>query len=169
MSKSIELDIATLRFLIGYLGEKSQGNWWPTEFLSSTSEAFLAPVFSKTSRLAQFNGVSEAARRVHDERIGVGRVFHLFRLPELTEQRLFEFLQESGSKLDLKEALDSAGSAMENLQRFTKGAADLHEGPLQVGTVKDLSSHAWISKVAAAYHTAFARQAQIFPYFVERS
>ena len=33
-------------------------------------------------------GVLEAARRVHDEHIGVGRAFHPFRLPEIMEQRL---------------------------------------------------------------------------------
>ena len=46
-------------------------------------------------RLAQYHGVSEAARRVHDEHLSVGS-FHLFRLPEEMEQDLHALLQAGG-------------------------------------------------------------------------
>jgi hypothetical protein len=87
-------EIARLRMIVGFLGEKGQHNWWSSEFFSATAPAFLNPVFGKTTTLAQYHGVKESARRVHDEHIGVGRVFHLFRLPESIEQALFEMLQE---------------------------------------------------------------------------
>jgi hypothetical protein len=87
--------VARLRMIVGFLGEKSQRNWWPSEFFSDTAPAFLNPVFGKTATLAQYHGVKEAARRVHDDHIGVGSVFHLFRLPDSIEQCLFELLQSS--------------------------------------------------------------------------
>ena len=59
--------IARLRMIVGFLGEKGQHNWWSSEFFSATAPAFLNPVFGKTATLAQYHGVKEAARRVHDE------------------------------------------------------------------------------------------------------
>jgi hypothetical protein len=38
--------------------------------------------------------VKEAAARVHDEYIGVGKVYHLFRLPEHIEQALHSSLRD---------------------------------------------------------------------------
>ena len=49
-------------------------------------------MFSKTSRLAQYHGVLEAARRLHDEHLSVGS-YHLFRLPEEVEQDLHALVQ----------------------------------------------------------------------------
>jgi hypothetical protein len=49
--------------------------------------------FIKNAFVAQYHGVQEAASRVHDEHIGIGRVYHLFRLPEHVEQALFNSLQ----------------------------------------------------------------------------
>lgn len=61
-----------LRLLVGFLGEREQVGWWPSGFLSSTSHSFLSPMFSRTTPLARYTGVSEAARRIHDERIATG-------------------------------------------------------------------------------------------------
>ncbi|MEI6263193.1 MAG: BrxE family protein, partial [Deltaproteobacteria bacterium] len=83
MKKLISSDFLFMRLLVGYLGEKDQFNWWPTTFICSFSNLFLSPVFPRTTLLSQYHGILEAARRLHDERIGVGSVFHLFRLPEV--------------------------------------------------------------------------------------
>ena len=56
------IDIIKLRFLVGYLGEKEQANWWASGFLSPSSDAFLKPVFAKTSAIAQYHGVTGAVR-----------------------------------------------------------------------------------------------------------
>ena len=61
--------IAKLRILIGYLGEKNQSNWWSSSFFTPQSSSFLNPVFGKTSFIAQYQGVKEAATRMHDEHI----------------------------------------------------------------------------------------------------
>ena len=52
-----------LRLLVGYLGEKEQFGWWQTSLLRHDSRSFLTPVFARTSKLAQYHGVREAARR----------------------------------------------------------------------------------------------------------
>ena len=79
------------RFVVGYLGEKNQKAWWNCNFLSQSSKSFLIPIFSKTMVLAQYNGVCKAASIIHDEHIGIGRHFHLFRLPNSIERRLSQF------------------------------------------------------------------------------
>src|SRR5664280_937787 len=70
-----------IRLLVGFLGERAQFAWWPTAFYDPSSQLFLAPVFSKTSQLAQYHGVTEAARLLHDEHLNVGS-YHLFRFPK---------------------------------------------------------------------------------------
>lgn len=75
--------VMRLRVAVGYLGEKDQNGWWTSSFLSPTSKPFLSPVFPRTFALAQLHGVTAAAAAVHDDRIGVGDVFHLFRLSPL--------------------------------------------------------------------------------------
>ena len=80
-------NVLAMRCLVGYLGERAQFAWWPTAFYEPSSRLFLEPVFAKTSRLAQYHGVIEAARRLHDEHLSVGS-YHLFRLPEEVEQDL---------------------------------------------------------------------------------
>ena len=79
--------ILQARLLVGYLGERAQYDWWPTEFYETSSRLFLEPVYSRTFNLAQYHGVLEAARLLHDEHLSVGS-FHLFRLPEEIEQDL---------------------------------------------------------------------------------
>ena len=73
--------------MLAFWGERAQCNWWPTAFYEASSRLFLEPAFVKTSRLAQYHAVVEAARRLHDEHLNVGS-YHLFRLPEEIEQDL---------------------------------------------------------------------------------
>jgi hypothetical protein len=159
-------DIIRLRFLIGFLGEEAQAGWWPSRFLGPSSAAFLKPVFARTTLLAQYHGVREAARRVHDERIGIGRVFHLFRLPESTERRLFEELQQTDSPENLKPTLASRTTAMAELQKLGKAPPAPHHGPLQAGTATDLTGASWLPKLASIYRAAFENDVQSFPYFL---
>ena len=68
----MHLNFIKIRALVGYLGEKSQLNWWDTNFLSETGLQFLSINFPRSSFSAGVNSVSTAARRLHDERIGKG-------------------------------------------------------------------------------------------------
>ncbi len=97
--ESIQLEyLAKLRVVVAYLGEREQFSWWQSLFLSANSQAFLAPIFTRTQFLAQCSGVTRAAARVHDERIGTGHVYHLFRLPEDMEQDIHQLLHSPALK-----------------------------------------------------------------------
>lgn len=159
--------VARLRLIVGFLGEKGQHAWWPTEFYSQTAPAFLSPIFAKTAALAQYHGVKEAAQLVHDERIGVGRVFHLFRLPETMEQLLFEFLRDPEVLGQLTDTLETAVEATEQLEAIAKSTAPLREGPLQIGTIGDLDSNRWLAEAARCYLAAFQADARCFPYLLD--
>ena len=159
--------IARLRMIVGFLGEKGQHNWWPSEFLSATAPAFLNPVFGKTSMLAQYHAVKEAARRVHDEHIGVGRVFHLFRLPESTEQALFEMLQDSAVGDLIGKDVESKDAASDALHAIANSSSNLREGPVQIGSTADLDGMQWISDAARCYEVAFNAGSRSFPYLAD--
>lgn len=132
------LAITRLRVIVGYLGEKAQFDWWPSGFLTPASVAFLNPVFARTTPLAQYQGIKEAARRVHDNHIGVGRVFHLFRLPETLEQSLFEVLQDPAMATAAHQDISSQATALAALQSFCRAPGALQPGPIQIGTLADL-------------------------------
>lgn len=154
-------DVFRLRVLVGCLGERQHSNWWPCSFLDRTSEAFLAPVFGDTVANARVVGVTEAARRVHDDAIGVGRVFHLFRLPEALEQELYRTLAESKDAA----AVESAEAALEELRTLSSGEVAAKPGPLHVGPLDILADARWVPAVAGHYHAAFTAGVPSFPYF----
>ena len=66
--------VVRLRFAVGLLGEQAIGPWWPSRFLATSSEHFLAPAFPRLPVLARYHGVVAAAAGVHDDHIGVGHV-----------------------------------------------------------------------------------------------
>jgi len=153
-------NIVNLRFLVAYLGEKEQKAWWSSSFLSRSGEAFLSPVFPKTSTMARINGASGAAQVVHDEHIGVGEVFHLFRLPESIEYGISHFLAKNSSDLDV---VDSEVAAQAGLQDLAAGGNINGIGPLLVdGGMIDLNM---IRRMAAAYMQGFSSGEQVYPYY----
>jgi hypothetical protein len=160
-------EIARLRMIVGYLGEKGQNNWWSSEFFSATAPAFLNPVFGKTATLAQYHGVKEAARRVHDEHIGIGRVFHLFRLPESIEQEVFEVLQDPAVTDALRRDIGSQEVAAAALKELIDSTGNLQEGPVQIGVVSDPEGTRWLSDAARCYKAAFIAGSRSFPYLVD--
>jgi hypothetical protein len=158
--------ILTMRFAVGLLGEKEQAGWWPSSFMSLSSSAFLLPVFGANIFQARYQGIVEASKRVHDERIGVGRVFHLFRLPEATEQRLFDNLSSSEGKAAAR--VLSPGIAREALSRLAVPSPEAKQGPLSIGSPEDLDKADWLGTASSLYAAAFAAGLRCFPYFSER-
>ncbi len=152
-----------MRLLIGLLGERAHFAWWPTAFYESSSRLFLEPVFSKTFRLAQYHGVLEAARRLHDEHLSVGS-YHLFRLPEEVEQDLHALVQSSAGEEHANQALQGKDAALAGLQRLAGNGGTLSVGPTRFGSINDLESSATLSAIAAAYLAAFTQNAQTYPY-----
>lgn len=154
-----------LRLLIGFLGERTQHGWWPTGFYERSSRLFLEPVFSRTTRLAQYHGVLEAARRLHDEHLNVGS-YHLFRLPEEIEQDLHGLMHSGVGDRLAEQATQCRETAMEALVRFAASGKAAGEGPHAVGAVGDLGSEQTMGAMAAAYGSAFARGIRAYPYLL---
>lgn len=155
--------VVQLRFAVGLLGERAANGWWSTSFLEPTSAAFLDPVFVRTSLLAQFHGVTEAARRVHDARLSAGS-FHLFRMPEEAEQDLHALVLAGSRSGDAGIPADPS-AAMALLDELAAGEGADDPGPRLVGPSSSLALGVAWQQVAAAYRDAFRKGFQSFPYF----
>ncbi|MEY4194474.1 MAG: hypothetical protein RLZZ226_842 [Pseudomonadota bacterium] len=154
-----------MRMLVGFLGERAQCAWWPTAFHEASSKLFLEPVFSKTFRLAQYHGVLEAARRLHDEHLSVGS-YHLFRLPEEVEQYLHAVVQSSAGAELASQVPQSKEAALDALKQLAASPGLSGEGPTAVGSIKDIDSTDTLKAIAAAYFSAFTQNTRTYPYLV---
>lgn len=165
MKESYLSTLLQLRLLVGFLGERAQCAWWPTAFYEASSRLFLEPVFSKTSRLAQYHGVLEAARRLHDEHLSVGS-YHLFRLPEEVEQDLRSIVQASAGEELASQTPQSKDAALDALKCLAATSGTSSVGPTAVGSIKDIDSTDTLKAIAAAYLSAFTQNTKIHPYLV---
>jgi len=154
-----------LRLLVGFLGERAQFAWWPPAFYETSSRLFLEPVFSKTSRLAQYHGVLEAARRLHDEHLNVG-CYHLFRMPEEVEQDLHSLMQTSASEELARQVSQVKEAALEALKRLAGTSTTASAGPIAVGNIKDIDSVDTLKAIAGTYLSAFTQGTKTYPYLV---
>jgi len=159
-------DLINIRTIVGFLGEKPQFGWWDTNFLSETGLKYLNITFPRTAFSAGVNSVAEAARKLHDSRIGKGRVYHLFRMPEFVEQRIHIRLQDF-DPYTLLTLFKDKNTALEKLRSMTDSSLEASEGPIQIGNWKNLFQLSYLKKVAKHYSYAFGKGIQIFPYFSE--
>jgi hypothetical protein len=156
--------LALLRALVAFLGEKDQCGWWDCAFLGATGRKFLAITHPRSHVATGVIASCEAARKAHDARIGKGRVHHLFRLPQATEQKLHRHtLTESNPAL--LTALENKDKALEALESLAESPEDTPEGPVKLGGAKALSTSAIIGKLAGIYLAAFRSSKQTMPYF----
>jgi hypothetical protein len=157
--------ILKVRLTVGFLGERAQFDWWPTAFYEASSRLFLEPVFARTARLAQYHGVLEAARRLHDEHLSTGS-HHLFRLPEEAEQDLHGLLQSTiGGTLATQATHDQEAALLILKDAAGEGAAPGNrEGPMAVGSVDGLYSPPTLRAIAAGYLYAFEHHTKAYPY-----
>jgi hypothetical protein len=105
--------------------------------------------------VSQYHGVTEAACRVHDEKIGVGRVFHLYRLPETIEQRISDAFQEGSLPEDVTRCFESTDAAESVLAGLAKGSAEVRPGPVRIGGADLINSPDGVALLAATYRAAF--------------
>ena len=163
---TIAKTIAELRILIGYLGEKGQANWWGSEFFGATAAAFLAPIFNRSLFLAQYQGATAAAAKVHDEVIGVGRIYHLFRLPIGLEQASADALNDTAFVQALQGRLASRELAMVRLAEVAEKPESASPGPVSLGQMsQDLQAE--LQRAAGFYCVALTSGIQTFPYVRE--
>jgi hypothetical protein len=157
--------LAKLRAVIGYLGEREQYAWWQSAFFSPDSPRFLAPAFGRTVLLAQCVGVARAAGLVHDERIGVGRVYHLFRLPEDMEQGMHEALHDLVLQREIAGIVAAKATALQYLRSRAGSNPGSGVGPVELGHARDLHDQRHWNAVAARYLGAFSAGVEVYPYF----
>ena len=161
--KAIATTIAELRVLIAYLGEKDQANWWGCEFFNATATAFLAPIFNRSLFLAQYQGATAAAAKVHDEAIGVGRIYHLFRLPIRLEQASADALNDTAFVQTVQTKLVNRELALTRLAEFAITAESASPGPVSLGLMsQDLKAE--LQRAAGFYWAAFTSGIQTLPY-----
>ncbi len=159
--------IVELRLVVGFLGEKSQHNWWSSNFIGATSEAFLAPVFSRTTMLARYHGVCEAAMLVHDELIGVGANFHLYRLPDSLERAAAKELANNDTQEQLSLVLVTSNAAQMRLNELASADINKAEGPVVLGSYADADLKQLLLKSASHYSCAFNEGYKCLPYIRE--
>jgi hypothetical protein len=119
--------------------------------------------------LAQCAGVTAAAARVHDERIGVGRVYHLFRLREDIEQGIHRALHDESLSAKISTLLANRDAALAYLRAQARavrgGKAGV--GPVRIVGAHDLADPDYWQIAAAHYLRAFEQGVQVFPYFAD--
>lgn len=157
------MSILRLRLLVGFLGERAQFGWWPTAFYEPSGRLFLEPIFSKTPQVAQYHGVVEAARRLHDEHLSAG-TYHLFRLPEEMEQDLHVLVQRASEELSPATLYRDKHAALDALTNMTGSAKKDGVGPVSIGSVGDIADH--LTEIASIYRSAFLSNAKSFPYLM---
>jgi len=161
---SLPKDLAILRLLVGYLGEKPQYAWWDTNFLSPIGQQFMTINFPRTALSASIHSVTEAARRLHDERIGKGGVNHLFRLPAALEEDVHNAILTGEANLSI-DLVNNQHTALDELgERATKKSV-FTGGPKLIGTIIDLQQLGILEHVAAIYFHGFSHNTPCFPYF----
>lgn len=168
MENKVQTNILLIRTCVGFLGEAQQHAWWTSSFFSSASNAYIAPVFGKTSFSARYHGVREAASKIHDEHIGVGKgVFHLFRLPEMLERECHLLLSDPQIIETALETISSKDASMAFLESASKKNDHNAVGPVLIGQAGDVKKPSGWKSIAHYYFKAFSEGSKVFPYFSE--
>lgn len=164
MTDALTRNICESRLLVGFLGEKQQAAWWDCSFLSSSSPAFLIPVFPNSLLLAQYNGVCQAASRIHDELIGIGHHYHLFCLPESLERVCEKCLQDEEFSSSVAKNLSTKEKAINRIKELGITKINRAEGPIVVGDYSDAKLDELHKKLLSYYVDAFESNYKSFPY-----
>ncbi len=163
-------DLIWLRILVASLGETCTPPWWRTQFLTDAGLRTTARIFPRTAVASAVNSVSEAARLEHDKKVGVGRRYHLFRLPTQWEERISTELTEQANLAELKHVIVSGRDALlrelESLARKTKPGGQ--EGPVLLGSAIRIGEPKAIAELAGYYLHAFTANLRCYPYFEEQ-
>jgi len=159
--------LVTIRTVVSAVGERAAPPWWRTQFFTDAGLRSMRRIFPRTALSGSVACVTEVARAEHDNRVGIGGRYHLFRLPAQTEEDLASALKDPALLLELdgviKGALDDLLAA---LDRLSAGASVTpKEGPISLGEVRHLASRRTLADVAALYRGAAASATRCYPYF----
>jgi len=152
----------TLRKSVSFLGEKEHFSWWQTNILNSVGLKFMQTNYPRTARNAALEAVGLAATKEHDEKIGLGRVYHLFRLPHELQESLHQLSLEREKDISFPSSKDEA---IEDLKSISNEILSVEPGPCQIGTKKTIRSSFGVQEIAKHYLSAFTTNVKCFPYF----
>ena len=155
---------ATLRMVVGYLGQRKQSGWWNCDFLDATGIRFLESTFPRTAWAAGIRSTTEAACIVHDTALGRVGNYHLFRLPPDLEDRVEQAL-ENVDWSEWAKSVESRDTAMNALKGLATTPVKAPEGPVQIGVERRMLTATSICELAAHYESAFRDGIRCFPYF----
>lgn len=153
-----------LRILVSALGESHHSGWWKSQFLSPTGLSFLDRVTPRSRFAAAVRSASRSALIIHDESIGKGHVFHLFRLPGEQEFELEEQLASRAAEFEYiySPLLSSRDGLLQALSTLAAGkSAEEAQGPVLI----HIDDKEFIPTLASIYLHAFRTSGQVFPYF----
>ena len=165
MNKNQVFKLILLRYAVGFLGEKAQYNWWGSSFLTSSTKKMLAFTFPRTAYVAQYEALNSAAARKHDDSIGLGKSYHLFRLPEYIEKNLVTELKSTEDSNYFESKIPNKEAALDTLVDLAVTASVSGEGAVYVGSMTDDDMDSLLAKVSSAYLQAFNEGKKAFPYF----
>jgi hypothetical protein len=158
------LALLELRVAVAFLGEHGQNGWWKTQFLQPTGQRFLEFIYPRTAFAAAVTAATEAAKKFHDERIGKGGVFHLFRFPPTLEFRVHQQLLSSDAAR-LAQIVTNASAARALLERYVKNKQPTALGPLRIGEVSAITKEITVAKLAGIYLQSISSATVALPYF----
>ncbi|MEY2983579.1 MAG: hypothetical protein RLZZ568_196 [Cyanobacteriota bacterium] len=164
MKTKLLIKIVETRFLVGFLGEKKQEAWWDSTFLSSSSKAFLAPIYPNSYTFAQYSGVCRAASNVHDNYIGIGRHYHLYRLSDSIEQMIEKYIKSADLSTIVYQFLSSREIAMDRLEELGTESIEIVEGPFSIGNYSNQKLESLLNVSRSHYINAIRSGYKTFPY-----
>lgn len=158
-----------LRTIIAALGERMNPPWWRTQFLTDVGLRTLGRVFPRTAIRTALESTTIVARADHDKRIGIGRRYHLFRLPTALEHVLIDAMMEEPFCVEatalVKEQRDDLLCELAKLANLR--AVPTTEGPFKLAPAVLLLERSAIEEMAAHYRTSVETGRRVFPYFEE--
>lgn len=122
------------------------------------------PIVPNSILLAQYNGVCTAASIIHDEHIGIGKHYHLYRLSDSIERSLLKLVQNSEFTNDINKYVASNEDAIGKLECIKKIEVEKSEGPIAVGDYSDANIDFLLEKLRAHYMYAIKERYKTFPY-----
>lgn len=154
---------AEIRHIVAYLGEKEQFAWWATTTLSATGRKYHSILFPRSATLSTTLAATKAAETHHDELMGRKRSFHLFRMPSEVEQSFHAHYRNDAFTFRAY----SKDEALARLVEIAGEKKQTAEGPVQVGTQKQIRATKSIQAVAGHYAYAFKTGITVIPFFAD--
>jgi hypothetical protein len=173
MSSSTEVQqirqLLCLRTIVAALGERTTPPRWRTQFLTDFGLRAMARVFPRTPVHAALVSVFAAARLEHDQRIGLGKRYHLFRLPESLERAVLDVISEPTFSAQATAMVgDTQNTLMDKLASIAnKQNLPALDGPISLGSIAKMSEPTILASLAAHYWNSFESARRVFPYFTE--